>query len=269
MKLKLKISGSKVHDVGYRAFLLEAAEDLGLIGFYARNVTEDSLPVVIACLEGDVASLAEFQCIVRSQRPDKADVSDIVFSEHSGLVEDIGVFSSRFQARQLRKGISSIIRMEEKQDSMLEKQDRMLEMQERMLEKQDQMVSLQSKTIEKLDETRAEIVGKLDEARAEIVGKLDETRAEIVGKLDEARVEITGEIGRSTDVIAGKLDENQKTTVKAIRDSSEVVVEVLQDTREDTVQDIRDLRVDLRSSLDKKLSRMEKDISQLKARSGA
>ncbi|HNX10210.1 MAG TPA: acylphosphatase, partial [Methanothrix sp.] len=119
MKLKLKISGSKVHDVGYRAFLLEAAEDLGLTGFYARNMTEDSLPVVIACLEGDEAPLAEFQCIVRSQRPDRADVSDIVFSEHSGLVEDIGVFSSRFQARQLRKGISSIIRMEEKQDRML------------------------------------------------------------------------------------------------------------------------------------------------------
>lgn len=239
MKLKLKISGSKVHDVGYRAFLLEAAEDLGLTGFYARNMTEDSLPVVIACLEGDEAHLAEFQCIVRSQRPDRADVSDIVFSEHSGLVEDIGVFSSRFQARQLRKGISSIIRMEEKQDQMLG-------MQERMLEKQDQMVSLQSKTIE----------------------KLDETRVEIVGKLDETRVEIVGEIGRSRDVIIGKLDENQKATVKAIRDSSEAIIEELQDSREDTVQDIRDLRVDLRSSLDKKLSRMEKDISQLKARSG-
>ena len=246
MKLKLKISGSKVHDVGYRAFLLEAAEDLGLTGFYARNMTEDSLPVVIACLEGDEAPLAEFQCIVRSQRPDRADVSDIVFSEHSGLVEDIGVFSSRFQARQLRKGISSIIRMEEKQDRMLEKQDQMLGMQERMLEKQDQMVSLQSKTIE----------------------KLDETRVEIVGKLDETRVEIVGEIGRSRDVITGKLDENQKATVKAIRDSSEAIIEELQDSREDTVQDIRDLRVDLRSSLDKKLSRMEKDISQLKARSG-
>jgi len=235
VKLKLKISGSKVHDVGYRAFLLEAAEDLGLTGFYARNMTEDSLPVVIACLEGDEAPLAEFQCIVRSQRPDRADVSDIVFSEHSGLVEDIGVFSSRFQSRQLRKGISSIIRMEEKQDRMLEKQDQMLGMQERMLEKQDQMVSLQSKTIEKLDETRVEIVG---------------------------------EIGRSRDVIIGKLDENQKATVKAIRDSSEAIIEELQDSREDTVQDIRDLRVDLRSSLDKKLSRMEKDISQLKARSG-
>lgn len=261
MKLKLKISGSKVHDVGYRAFLLEAAEDLGLIGFYARNMTEDSLPVVIACLEGDEAPLAEFQCIVRSQRPDKADVSDIVFSEHSGLVEDIGVFSSRFQARQLRKGISSIIRMEEKQDTMLEKQDRMLEKQDAMLDKQDRMLEIQGRMLEKQDQ--------MVSLQLKTIEKLDETKAEIVGKLDETMVEISGEIGRSRDAISGKLDENQKATVKAIRDSSEAIIEELQDSREDTVQDIRDLRVDLRSYLDKKISRMEKDISQLKARSGA
>jgi acylphosphatase len=211
VKLKLKVTGARVHDVGYRAFLLEAAEDLGLNGFNARNVTEEGMQVVMVCLEGDDALLAEFQRTARLQRPDKADVSDVVFSEHSGTVEDIGVFAARFQARQLRKGISAIIRMEEKQDLMLEKQD--------------QMISLQSKTIDKLDETKVEIIGKLDE--------------------------------------------NQKATVKAIRDSSEAIIDELRDSREGTVEDIRDLRVDLRSSLDKKLSRMEKDISQLKARSGA
>ncbi|MGV8174504.1 MAG: acylphosphatase [Methanothrix sp.] len=243
MKLKLKISGAKVHDVGYRAFLLEVAEDLGLIGFSARNTIEDSISSVLVCLDGGDAAMAKFQQIAGSQKPDKAEVSSIAFSDYGGQVENIDVFAGRFQARQLRKGISAIIRMEDKQDQMLDKQDQMLEKQDQMLEKQsqmldkqDQMILLQSKTIDKLDETKDVIVD---------------------------------EIVKSRDAVTEKLDENLKVTVKAIRDSSDAVIEELRESRDGTLEDIRDLRTDLRSSLEKKIGRMEKDISQLKARSGA
>lgn len=37
MKQKVKITGPKVHDVGYRYFLMSNAIDLGLKGFQARN----------------------------------------------------------------------------------------------------------------------------------------------------------------------------------------------------------------------------------------
>lgn len=37
MKLKIKITGSRVHDVGYRYFLMSNAIDMGLKGFHARN----------------------------------------------------------------------------------------------------------------------------------------------------------------------------------------------------------------------------------------
>jgi hypothetical protein len=37
MKLKVKIAGHKVHDVGYRYFLMSNAIDIGLEGFSARN----------------------------------------------------------------------------------------------------------------------------------------------------------------------------------------------------------------------------------------
>ncbi len=251
MKQNLKISGTKVHDVGYRAFLLEAAEDLGLPGFQARNIVEDGRQAVAVLLEGEENALAEMQRIARTQKPENAVVDDIAFSDYTGQVEAIESFAGKFQARQLRKGISSIIRMEKKQDQMLDKQDQ-------MLDKQDQMLSLQSRTID-----------ELSEVKLEITSELRETRKEIVGKLDEARVEIAGEVGKARDTIVEKLDENQKATGKAIRESSEAVIEELRDSRENTEEDIRNLRVDLRSTLDKKLSRMEKDISQLKARSGA
>ncbi len=48
-------------------------------------------------------------------------------------VEDINVFAARLQARQLRKGISSIIRIEERQDRMIERAKGMLGKQEQRL----------------------------------------------------------------------------------------------------------------------------------------
>ncbi|HPT19062.1 MAG TPA: acylphosphatase [Methanothrix sp.] len=269
MKLNLKISGTAVHDVGYRAFLLEAGEDLGLSGFQARNLVEDGRQAVAVLLEGEQDCLAEFQRIARAQKPEKAMVSEVSFSDYAGPVEAIGSFAGKFQARQLRKGISSIIRMESKQDQMIDLQRMMLDKQDQMLNKQDQMLSLQSRTIDELRETKVEIIGELRETKTEIVEKLDETKVEIIGELRETKKEIVGEVCKTRETIVEKLDENQKATVKAVRESSEAVIEELRDSRENTAEDIRDLRVDLRSSLDKKISRMEKDISQIKARSGA
>ena len=262
MKLNLRITGAAVHDVGYRAFLLEAAEDLGLAGFQARNITEEGMQAVTALLEAEQDQLAEFERIARAQKPEKAVVSDISFSDYAGPVEAIEAFAGKFQARQLRKGISSIIRMESKQDQMID-------MQRKMLDKQDQMLSLQSQTIDELRVTKVEIIEKLDETKVEIIGELRETKAEIVGELKETKAEIVGEVCKTRETIVEKLDENQKVTFRAVRESSEAIIEELRDSRENTEEDIRDLRVDLRSSLDKKISRMEKDINQLKARSGA
>ena len=48
MKLKVKITGPKVHDVGYRYFLMSNAIDMGLKGFHARNRSGEKEPEVIA-----------------------------------------------------------------------------------------------------------------------------------------------------------------------------------------------------------------------------
>jgi len=40
LKKRVVIKGEKVQDVGYRLFLLEAAESFGLKGFQAGNVEE-------------------------------------------------------------------------------------------------------------------------------------------------------------------------------------------------------------------------------------
>ncbi|TFH53255.1 MAG: hypothetical protein E4G89_01025 [Methanothrix sp.] len=175
VKLTLKISGAKVHDVGYRAFLLEAAEDLRMRGFFAQNTVEEGLQAVIVYLEGNEASMEKFQKIAQIQRPDKAVVSAITFLECSDEVEDVEVFAARFQARQLRKGISSIIRIEERQDRMIDlqtqmlgKQDQMLGKQDQMLGKQDQMLEKQDRTIDKLEDVVEEVRSSSDAIVSEI-----------------------------------------------------------------------------------------------------
>jgi acylphosphatase len=60
MKLKAKITGPKVHDVGYRIFLMINAIDLGLKGFHARNRTGEKGPEVTALVEGDEETIADF-----------------------------------------------------------------------------------------------------------------------------------------------------------------------------------------------------------------
>jgi acylphosphatase len=55
VKLTLKISGTKVQDVGYRAFLLETAEDLRMRGFFAQNTVEEGMHAVTVYQEDNEA----------------------------------------------------------------------------------------------------------------------------------------------------------------------------------------------------------------------
>jgi acylphosphatase len=53
MRIKIKITGGKVHGVGYRPWLTDVAVNACLHGFYASNRTEKENSVVIVLAEGD------------------------------------------------------------------------------------------------------------------------------------------------------------------------------------------------------------------------
>jgi acylphosphatase len=67
MKLKIKITGPKVHEVGYRYFLMSNAIDMGLEGFHARNKTGGKMPEVIALVEGDEEIIADYTKLVETK----------------------------------------------------------------------------------------------------------------------------------------------------------------------------------------------------------
>ena len=111
MKLKIKITGPKVHDVGYRYFLMTNAIDLGLIGFHARNKGSGEDQEVIALAEGDDEAIADFKVLVETRKPDHADVSNIAFVDFEGDVMKTESYAQVCSAIQLNKAIPILIDM--------------------------------------------------------------------------------------------------------------------------------------------------------------
>jgi acylphosphatase len=61
MKIKITIIGPRVHDVGYRVFLMKHAMNLALPGLSTYKWDENGPQEVIALVEGDEARIAAFR----------------------------------------------------------------------------------------------------------------------------------------------------------------------------------------------------------------
>ena len=100
MKLKVKITGPKVHDVGYRVFLLRHAMNLALPGLSTYNWEEDGQQEVVALVEGDGARITAFLQTVEKKKPELAEVSKVTFEDYDGDVgraSEVAMFCSFVQ----------------------------------------------------------------------------------------------------------------------------------------------------------------------------
>ena len=100
MKLNIKIAGTRVHDVGYRVFLLKNAMNLALPGLSTYNWDEDGRQEVIALVEGDEARVASFLKTVERSKPEMAVVSSVTFEDYDGDVgraSEVAMFCSFVQ----------------------------------------------------------------------------------------------------------------------------------------------------------------------------
>ena len=111
MKIKIKIVGPKVHEVGYRYFLMSNAINMGLKGFHARNRTGEKLPEVIALIEGDEEAIADFKKVVETLKPEQSQVSSIAFEDFEGDVMKTESYAQICSAIQLNKAIPLLLDM--------------------------------------------------------------------------------------------------------------------------------------------------------------
>ena len=154
---KITIKG-KVHDVGYRLFLLTEAESLLIDYFDARNVIVNGEQQLIVLVRGPGDKISTFVDFIHSNYPPEASVHDISVEEYTEEVRSIDSFRQSFMVAQLAKIAQAGLMMLKKQDQMLGKQDQMLSKQDQMLSKQDQMLSKQDQMLSKQDE----MLGKQD-----------------------------------------------------------------------------------------------------------
>ncbi len=207
MAVAIKITGNKVHDVGYRFFLLKKALELGIERFNAFNTIENGKQAVITYIEGDEDKIEEYKRFAKENYPELASVLQIFFDEYEGHVMEIIEYVHVLQVEQLNKGIPAVLRIDEKleklfsidkkqdktlekqntmiekQDTMIDKQDKMIEKQDKMLEKQDLMLDKQDKMLEKQD-TMIEHTSGIPRIEKEIKGLREDFKTLLVERLD-------------------------------------------------------------------------------------
>lgn len=114
MKLKITITGPKVHDVGYRVFLLKHAMNLALPGLSTYNWEEmEGQQQVIVLLEGYEARIKAFLQLVEKTKPEMAEVSKVTFEDYDGDVgraSEVAMFCTFVQ---LDKAIPLLLKIQD------------------------------------------------------------------------------------------------------------------------------------------------------------
>jgi acylphosphatase len=113
MKLKIKITGPKVHDVGYRVFLLKNAMNLALPGLSTYNWEENGQQEVIALVEGDEVRIAPFLQVIERNKPELAEVSKVTSDPYDGDVGRTIEVAMLCSFVQLDKAIPLLMKIQE------------------------------------------------------------------------------------------------------------------------------------------------------------
>jgi acylphosphatase len=111
MKLRITITGPKVHDVGYRPWLVELAMSMGLKGFDVYNDEEDGQQMVIALIEADDRRIQRFLSTVNEKRPSLAKVGSIISEDYADEVMPLWQTAAMNAYGQMNKAVPILQKM--------------------------------------------------------------------------------------------------------------------------------------------------------------
>jgi acylphosphatase len=101
-KRRILIKGKKVHNVGYRAFLLDEAEAILIPNFSARNIKNET-EIVEVLVGGNKEKIDTFINFIKNNYPEAAEIIDISVEDYDGEIRTIEAYSRSFSASQLSK----------------------------------------------------------------------------------------------------------------------------------------------------------------------
>lgn len=111
MKLRITITGLKVHEVGYRPWLTELAMNTALRGFEVYNDEENGQQAVIALAEADSQRVKRFLNTVKTMQPQLAEVRQVTSEEHTGDIMPIWQVATVGSFAQLNNAIPILLEM--------------------------------------------------------------------------------------------------------------------------------------------------------------
>jgi acylphosphatase len=171
MKLKIKIAGEKVHDVGYRVFLLKHAMNTAIPGLSTYNWDEDGQQEVIALAEGDEARIKAFLTAIEKNKPEMAEVSKITSEPFDGEVGRTSEIAMLCSFVQLDKAIPLLLDirndMKEMKGDMKEMKGDMKEMKGDMKEMKSDMKEMKS-DVKAVRKTTEETLEEIKDIRGDI-----------------------------------------------------------------------------------------------------
>lgn len=185
---RIIIEGEKVHNVGYRPFLLWKIRELGIPNHDARNVRENGMERVVISVGGEEKRVQEFVEFVKENYPEKAKISRVWEVEPPERVMTVDEYQKIFDSEQHNTMIQAGLGMLGKQDQMIEMQKEALGNQRGMLEKQDQTTG----AIDKLDVNVNRKFDNLDVKYGKIAEHMEKILEEMKEERKEARKSMEG-----------------------------------------------------------------------------
>ncbi|MBA7534103.1 hypothetical protein ES705_26349 [subsurface metagenome] len=187
MKAKKIVIRGKVHDVGYRLFLLTEAESMFIENFDARNIVVDGEQRLIALVDGPEEKINRFVEFARSNYPPDASVLAVEVEDYPEEIRSIDSFRQSFMVSQLAKIAQTGVGMLKRQDMTLAKQDETINAIREESEKTRETIEKVSEVVsEEGEKTREVIKERIEEdvewLKAEII--------EIKTTLDKVKVKV-------------------------------------------------------------------------------
>ena len=164
MKLKIRIIGPRVHDVGYRYFLLSLAMSSRIKMFEAHNTESSEDYEVLVFAEGDDEAIKAFRALVETKRPDRSDVSKIIFEDFEGDIMKIGDYSQFCSTVQMNKAIPLLLNIS---DDLREMARDVKEIRGDIKEMQGDMKEMQG-DIKEMRSDMKEMQGDMKEMRSDM-----------------------------------------------------------------------------------------------------
>ncbi len=162
---KIIIEGEKVHNVGYRPFLLAKARKLGIPNYEADNVEEEGKQKVIVSVGGERKQAQDFVEFAKENYPKKAKVSRIWEDPNPPeRVMSMNEYDKQLAAEQQNTVVQSGL-------GMLDMQKEALGDQRKMLGKQDQMREDMNQNFT----TLREYYGRISQTMEKILEGMDNT----------------------------------------------------------------------------------------------